>query len=143
MTVVNHVGLAVTDIDRSRRFYEEVLGFSFKNDLNVPDPVASKMFALDPPLGMRAAYLVRDGWVLELIGFEGDAVGARRERQINEPGLTHISLSVDDVDATVALVAQFGGEVLAERSYPGMVALIRDPDGQLLELLPMAYRDSL
>ena len=62
---------------------------------------------------------------------------------MNEPGLTHISFSVDDVDATCARVAELGGEVLAEQGFTGMVAMIRDPDGQLLELLPMTYRDTL
>ena len=33
MAIVNHVGLCVTDLDRSRRFYEEVLGFAWDRDL--------------------------------------------------------------------------------------------------------------
>ncbi|MEY2470168.1 MAG: lactoylglutathione lyase [Actinomycetota bacterium] len=143
MTVVNHVGLAVTDLARSRRFYEELLGFTFKNELEVPDGASTRMFDLKVPVGMRAAYLERDGWVLELLVFDESAAGPRRDRPITEPGLTHISLSVDDVDATCARVVELGGELLPDQSFPGMVALIRDPDGQLIELLPMAYRDTL
>ena len=143
MTVVNHVGLAVTDLARSRRFYEELLGFTFKNELEVPDGASTRMFDLKVPVAMRAAYLERDGWVLELLAFDPSATGPRRDRPITEPGLTHISLSVDDLDATCARVVELGGELLAERSFPGMVALIRDPDGQLIELLPMSYRDTL
>jgi catechol 2,3-dioxygenase-like lactoylglutathione lyase family enzyme len=143
MSVVNHVGLAVTDIERSRRFYEELLGFTFKNELDVPDVAATKMFVLDAPVGMRAAYLERDGWVLELLTFAPSVQSPRRDRSIAEPGLTHISLSVDDVDATCRRVVELGGEVLGDRSFPGMVMLIRDPDGQLIELLPMSYRESL
>ena len=58
---------------------------------------------------------------------------------MNEPGLTHISLSVDDLDATLARVPEFGGEVVAGSNI-GAGVFIRDPDGQLVELLPMAYR---
>ena len=61
---------------------------------------------------------------------------------MNEPGLTHISLSVDDIDAACARVAEFGGEVI-EASNIGAAVFVRDPDGQLLELLPMAYRRHL
>jgi hypothetical protein len=33
--------------------------------------------------------------------------------------------------------------VLTEQSFPGMVSMLRDPDGQLVEVLPMSYRESL
>jgi catechol 2,3-dioxygenase-like lactoylglutathione lyase family enzyme len=142
-SVVNHVGLAVADIARSRRFYEEVLGFEFRNEITVPDAAVSHMFLLDEPIGMRAAYLVRDGFVLELMAFENGTVTDWRERPFNEPGLTHLSICVDDIEDTESKAAAYGGEVLAARSFKGMVSLIRDPDGQLLELLPMTYRDTL
>ena len=61
---------------------------------------------------------------------------------MNEPGLTHLSLSVDDIDAVCARVAEFGGEVV-ESSNIGAAVFVRDPDGQLVELLPMAYRHHL
>jgi hypothetical protein len=32
---------------------------------------------------------------------------------------------------------------MPDRGFPGMVAMIRDPDGQTIELLPMAYRDTV
>jgi predicted enzyme related to lactoylglutathione lyase len=81
--------------------------------------------------------------VLELLHFA--AAGQTlpyRARTMNEPGLTHISLSVDDLDATLARVAEFGGEVVAGSNI-GAAAFIRDPDGQLVELLPMTYRRQL
>jgi lactoylglutathione lyase len=51
-------------------------------------------------------------------------------------------VSVDDIDATAAKAVEFGGSVL-EQTNVGAAVMIRDPDGQLLELLPMTYRDSL
>ena len=61
---------------------------------------------------------------------------------MNEPGLTHISLSVDDLDAVLARVAEYGGEVIADSNI-GAGVFIKDPDGQLVELLPMEYRRRL
>jgi len=141
-SVVNHVGLAVSDLARSRRFYEEVLGFTFKNEITVPDGATTHMFALEAPIGLRAAYLERDGWVLELLCPEATTVTSR-ERPMNEAGLTHISICVADVEDTESKAAAYGGEVLADRGFKGMVSLIRDPDGQLVELLPMSYRRRL
>jgi catechol 2,3-dioxygenase-like lactoylglutathione lyase family enzyme len=60
---------------------------------------------------------------------------------MNELGLTHISLSVDDIPATCALVEQYGGTVLHETQLDSASLFVRDPDGQLIELLPMAYAE--
>ena len=137
----NHVGQCVTDLARSRRFYEELLGFTVERELYPPDDPSSTLLRLPKPLGMTALYLRRDGLVLELLHF---ASGARpaRERVMNEPGLTHVSLSVDDIDSVCARVADYGGEVLPDTNI-GFGIFIRDPDGQLIELLPMSYREQL
>ena len=61
---------------------------------------------------------------------------------MNDPGLTHLSISVDDVRAAAAKVVEHGGEII-EESDVGLALFVRDPDGQLLELLPADYRDRL
>jgi catechol 2,3-dioxygenase-like lactoylglutathione lyase family enzyme len=137
----NHLGHCVSDLARSRRFYEELLGFEVERELHPPDDPSSTLLRLPKPLGMTALYLRRDGLVLELLHFKGGTKPAR-ERVMNEPGLTHVSVSVDDVDAVSARVAEYGGEVVADTNI-GVAIFIRDPDGQLLELLPMSYRDHL
>ena len=35
-----------------------------------------------------------------------------------------------------------GGEVLTDTDVGGLAIMVRDPDGQLLELMPMSYRDT-
>jgi len=140
VSAFNHVGLCVTDLARSRRFYEELLGFTHQRDLQVPDGPTSKLLRVAPPVGLSAVYLERDGFVLELLAFERDGNAPRRGRDFTEPGLTHLSVSVDDIAATCAQVADLGGEVLADTDLDGMAVMIRDPDGQLIELLPMSYR---
>ena len=136
MATVNHVGLCVTDLARSRAFYEGALGFRHRSDLTVPDGPAGTLLRVAPPVGLRAVYLERDGWVLELLHFDRPGNEPGRRRPFTEPGLTHISLTVDDLTSTRALVAEHGGEVLDDTEIPGMAVMVRDPDGQLLELLP-------
>jgi len=140
VSIVNHVGLCVTDLERSRRFYEELLGFTHQRDLAVPDAPAAKLLRVAEPVGMTAAYLEREGFVLELLHFDRNGNAPPRERSFTEPGLTHLSFSVDDIAATCARVAELGGEVLADTDMGGHAVMVRDPDGQLLELLPMSYR---
>ena len=143
MTAFNHVGQCVTDLDRSKRFYCELFGFVLEREINPPDDSSAKLMSLTPPLGMTAAYLVRDGLVLELLHYSAAAqTKPYRARTLNEPGLTHISLSVDDIDAVCARVPEYGGAVIASSSI-GAAMFVRDPDGQLVELLPMTYRRHL
>lgn len=132
----NHLGHCVTDLARSRRFYEEVLGFRFTRDLEVPDAPASQLLRVPAPVGMTAVYLELDGFVLELLHFDRDGNDPPRERSFTEPGLTHLSFSVTDLEATCALVREHGGEVLDDTNVAGRAVMVRDPDGQLLELLP-------
>jgi lactoylglutathione lyase len=144
VTVFNHLGQCVTDLARTRRFYETVFGFEFWREINPPDTPSDRLLRLDPPIGLTACYLRRGDFVLELLAFAGAGAqpGPAQARAMNEPGLTHLSLSVADVAATCEQVAAHGGEVLTDTDI-GAGIFVRDPEGQLVELLPMAYRDSL
>jgi catechol 2,3-dioxygenase-like lactoylglutathione lyase family enzyme len=140
-TAFNHLGHCVADLGRARQFYEELLGFEFQYELRPPDEASASLLRLEPPIGLTAVYLRRDGLVLELLHYDRGAE-APTPRVMNEPGLTHVSLSVDDLDAVCARVPEYGGEVLSDTNI-GAAVFVRDPDGQLVELLPMSYRDRL
>ena len=137
-TKVNHVGLCVTDVSRSRRFYEGALGFAFDRELRPPDDLTGKLLGIEPPVGLLAVYLTLGVFVLELLCFERPDNPAAPTRPLNEPGLTHLSLSTDDLAATVAAVIEHGGSVV-ESSDIGLAVMVRDPDGQLVELLPARH----
>ena len=102
MSVFNHVGQCVTDLERSKKFYVDVLGFEPWRELTFPDEPSDRLLRLTPPVGMTASYLRMDGFVLELLHFAGSGAAPLpfRERTMNEPGLTHVSVSVDDIAET-------------------------------------------
>jgi lactoylglutathione lyase len=133
-TTFNHVGLCVADRERSRRFYEGLLGFQRWWELDVPDDASAQVLQLPKPLGVRATYLVRDSLVLELIDYSEREVHAGPERVMDQVGLTHISFSVSDLRGVLEMVEEFGG-VVVDETVSEQSAMIRDPDGQLLELL--------
>jgi lactoylglutathione lyase len=133
-TTFNHVGLCVADRERSRRFYEGLLGFQFWWELDAPDDGTGQLLQLEEPVGLHATYLVRDGLVLELLDYSGHPVHAGPDRVMDQVGLTHISFSVSDLGGVLQKVDEFGGAVVDGTVSPDS-AMIRDPDGQLLELL--------
>ena len=140
-TSFNHIGLCVADRERSRRFYEGLLGFQFWWELELPDAGTEKLLQLQRPIGVRATYLVRDGLVLELLDYSKRDVHSQ-QRVMDDVGLTHISLSVSDLAAALAMVDEFGGSVVQE-TVTEQFAMIRDPDGQLIELLPDSWLTNL
>jgi lactoylglutathione lyase len=139
MSRFNHAGQVVTDLERSQRFYEEVLGFTYWYRISPPDEPTAKLLGLSPPVGLEAVYLTLDGFVLELMQLTAPGATAdHRARSMAEPGLTHVSVCVDDVRQTAARAAELGGTIV-EDSDVGAALFIRDPDGQLVELLPMGF----
>jgi len=140
-TSFNHIGLCVADRERSRHFYEGLLGFQFWWELELPDAGTEKLLQLQRPIGVRATYLVRDGLVLELLDYSKRDVHSQ-QRVMDDVGLTHISLSVSDLAAALAMVDEFGGSVVQE-TVTEQFAMIRDPDGQLIELLPDSWLTNL
>ncbi len=130
----NHVGLCVSDTARSRRFYQGLLGFAFWWELEPPDEATGTLLQLNEPIGLHATYLVRDGLVLELLAYSHRPLRAGSNRVMDQVGLTHLSLSVSDLSEVLAAVDQFGGSIV-EGTVSDQSAMIRDPDGQLLELL--------
>jgi catechol 2,3-dioxygenase-like lactoylglutathione lyase family enzyme len=133
-TIFNHIGLCVADGERSRRFYEGLLGFEFWWELEPPDDGTDRLLQLDKPVGLHATYLVRDGLVLELLDYSQREVRTGPERVMDEVGLTHLSFSVPDLAVVLTMVDRLGGSVV-EDTVSEQSAMIRDPDGQLIELL--------
>jgi lactoylglutathione lyase len=134
MTVFSHVGQCVRDLDATRAFYVAVLGFEEVMHLDISGAPSATLLRLPEPVKAEAVYLRRDGFVLELLSFSEPAPAARRERPIVEPGLTHSSFGVDDLDAACAAVVEHGGTVFEASRLPNAV-FVADPDGQMLELL--------
>ncbi len=138
---VAYVAIRVTDLERSLRFYRDLLGFReiSRFELDGPSPSAQLM-ELDE-LSVRARFLERDGIRIELQFLDLPA-----GRELPSPrvqlGLSHFGVRVSDFEATLArLVA--GGAMLLEASrfsHPGLgskVAVVEDPDGVRIELIQM------
>lgn len=135
---VSHFGLRVRDLDRSRSFYG-ALGFTEVKRLSVPDEMAAALLGLAPPIGFQAVYLQNAGVVLQLLTFSGYPAPEEAERGMVGAGLTHVSIAVDDIAAAQAAVQAAGGTVVADPGG-GFACMVRDPDGQLLELVHSRVR---
>ncbi len=137
---MSHIGICVSDWKRSLRFYHDVLGFRYVHELEVKGEPSDTLLRLKD-VALRAIYLEREGVRIELLYYDTPAcTGAAEPRPLNQLGLTHLSLRVDDLDAQIAEFAAAGVCVLNDtrieipRAHTKAV-FITDPDGTLIELV--------
>lgn len=137
---MTHVGICVSDIDRSLRFYRDLLGFTYRSELRVQGEPTDTLLRLRG-VDLQAIYLERDGTRIELLHYVSPgASGDTGPRAMNARGLTHLSLRVDSVSATLATLRAGGVRVLDETlidipDFGAAAVFIADPDGTLIELV--------
>jgi lactoylglutathione lyase len=138
---MSHVGLAVSDLEASLRFYSEGLGFEVGARFEAGDDVAA-VSEVEPPVRSRSQYLSKDGFRLELLDWEIPGVQGSPSAVRNQLGLTHLCLEVDDLaETTDRLIAAGatevpGASVVVERGPLDIaIAVLADPDGTRIELL--------
>jgi glyoxylase I family protein len=136
---LTHIGICVSDMERSLRFYRDVLGFTQEHELRVEGEPTDTLLRLRD-VKLHALYLHRDGIRIELLHFASPPAPPRRERAMHEPGLTHLSFRVADLEETLSALRAAGGRVLEETvirfpEFQAGAAFVTDPDGQLIELV--------
>lgn len=137
---VTHLGICVSDLEASLAFYRDALGFETLSELEASGPETSALLAL-PDARLRAVYLRRDGFVIELLHYRRPgAVGDGAPRAMNRLGLTHLSLRVPDLGAAIAALEDHGANVLHEtrienRQLGARAVFALDPDGTRIELV--------
>ncbi len=137
----SHLGICVSDLDRSLRFYRDALGFELVASHRVGEEFSALMELEGVKLESRM--VARDGVTIELLGFEHPhPFGERDRRAMNQLGLTHLSLRVDDIDTVASDIERLGGEVvrttrtsLGAPSSPLDFIYCTDPDGVRIELM--------
>ena len=137
---LTHLGICVSDLERSLRFYCDVLGCTEVGRLDLQGESVEILNGMKPPVRVRVSYIERDGWRLELMEYpEPGPIGPAEPKPMNRLGLTHLSLRVSDLDATCARIEAAGGGVLTESRLdmpgPSHIVMVHDPDGQRLELI--------
>ena len=126
---IAHIGIAVRSIDEALGFYRDQLGLSVSEYIDAPER------------GLRIAMLQCGEAVLELmepVGSESQIQGFLDKRG---PGIHHLCLQVDDIDASLNELDE-GGVRLVNRTsergaegYPVAFIHPKATGGVLLELL--------
>jgi methylmalonyl-CoA epimerase len=133
--ILDHIGIAVQDIDKALAFYRDALGL----DIHPPEEVATER--------VRARAVPVGGPSLELL--EATAPDSAIATYISKrgPGLHHVTLRVDDLRAALAHLSARGVRLINSEPRPGaegsLVAFIHPSaaHGVLVELKQRAEPD--
>jgi lactoylglutathione lyase len=136
-TAFSHVGICVSDLERSIRFYCDGLGFERGESIPI-DATFGAALEVPGDLSLTSQFIRRNGLAIELLYYVTPAPTGLPSEHRNQLGLTHLSFYVDDVDATAtALVAAGGTSIESTRTTSEGIDLLflRDPDGVRVELM--------
>lgn len=139
----SHIGICVTDLDRSVRFYTRVFGFALLYQLDFENNEVAATMEQDGKF--RSAMLIRDDIRIELLQWvDVPTTGSGVRKPMTELGFTHLSFRVEDVDGLTEDILAAGGTlvettrtVLGDADDPasGRFIYLTDPDGTRIELM--------
>ncbi len=116
-----HIGVFITDIERSKKFYGEILGFTLDTTHELP--------------GAHIAIMSAGTCILELVEIVGEA-------QYPEGVVNHIAMEVEDLAQAMKELAAKGikfdtAEPVVDEKMCGGVTYIffRGPDNEKIEIL--------
>jgi catechol 2,3-dioxygenase-like lactoylglutathione lyase family enzyme len=135
-----HIGICVADLERSIHFYRDLLGFRRRSEFRVQGEPSDTLLRLKD-VDLRAVYLERDGTRIELLSYAAPvASGSDEPRAMNQRGLTHLSLRVEDLAGMLNDLRRAGVKILDKTridipAFAAGAVFVCDPDGTLIELV--------
>jgi catechol 2,3-dioxygenase-like lactoylglutathione lyase family enzyme len=118
---LHHTALISSDVERTVRFYQDVLGFPLTELIENRDYPGSSHFFFD----------IGNGNLLAFFDFPGLDVGPYAEVL---GGLHHMAISVEP-DRWAALVERLTAAGVPHEVHSGVSVYFRDPDGARIELI--------
>ncbi len=117
---IEHVGIRVKDLERSVKFYSQVLGFMVRGHTE------------NKQTGLKIAFLKVGDSEIELLQYPNE------EERLSQGVIAHIAFRVDVIEDVLANLMDAGVEVRDESPKEVFgdtkIAFFYGPDGELLEL---------
>lgn len=132
MKRIDHVGIAIADVAAAKKLYEDLLGLKLTREEVVSDQ------------GVRTYFYPIAGVKLELLESTTPDGPIARHLEKRGPGMQHLAIEVDDIEAAIAELKAKGVRMLDDVPRKGVentrIAFVhpRDTHGVLLELVELA-----
>ena len=142
---VAHIGITVSDLDRSVSFYKNELGLEYVGEMFMEGPSTEALFQR-ASANARVAYLKtldEHAPLVELIQFT-DKPSECDEPTLFKTSISELCFMVDDIDAEYSRLSDLGVKFMSEPQTfdstqygfgKSRAVYLYDPDGNILELI--------
>jgi glyoxylase I family protein len=134
-----HVGIVVNDLEKTRDFWINNLGFKPHIEAKEESPYIDELLAIKDPDLTTVKLIDSKGFIIELLKFDNYQVENSWSGDLKTTGLTHIALTVDNLDELVNELKKQNYQPLSEiKTSPNKkvkVVFVRGPEGIILELV--------
>jgi catechol 2,3-dioxygenase-like lactoylglutathione lyase family enzyme len=142
INAIGHIGVCVSDLERSLRFWRDGLGFEVLREWTFRGRSWRQVLELDD-LDLHSRIIRRDHVTFELMCFvKPGHIGPAERRPMNQLGFTHIAVWVSDIDEVAKRILEYGGSIVESTrtlfdhpNLQGSWLVCTDPDGIRVELV--------
>ena len=129
----------VNDLEKTRDFWINTLGFKLHIEAKEESPYIDELLAIKEPMLTTVKLIDSKGFIIELLKFENYQVENSWSGDLKTTGLTHIALTVDNLDELVDNLKIQNYQTLSEiKISPNKkvkVAFVKGPEATMLELV--------
>ena len=129
----------VNDLETTRDFWINTLGFKLHIEAKEESPYIDELLAIKDPRLTTVKLIDSKGFIIELLKFENYKAENSWSGDLKTTGLTHIALSVDNLDELVDILRKLDYQTISEiKTSPNKkvkVVFVRGPEGIMLELV--------
>ena len=140
ITHIRHTGIVVDNLKSALEFYQGLLGFQIVKTMEENGPFIETILGLDGVDLTTVKMCTPDGSMIELLYFKTHPDNSKAlARKLYERGISHIALTVDDLDTDYQQIQNAGARFISPpQTNPegtAKVAFCEDPHGNILELV--------
>jgi catechol 2,3-dioxygenase-like lactoylglutathione lyase family enzyme len=133
------VGIVVNDLKKTKDFWVNILGFKRHIEAVEESPYIDELLAIKGPSLKTVKLIDSKGFIIELLKFENYQVENSWAGDLKTTGLTHIALTVDNLDELVDNLKKQNYKPLSDiKISPNKkvkVVFVNGPESLMLELV--------
>jgi catechol 2,3-dioxygenase-like lactoylglutathione lyase family enzyme len=134
-----HVGIVVKDLAKTTEFWVNLIGFKLHIDAKEISPYIDELLGIANPELRTVKLIDENGFIIELLEFANYPAKDNWEGSLATTGLTHIALTVSDLESLAAKLNKndhkFISEIKKSPNGAVKVVFVKGPEGLMLELV--------
>ena len=133
------MGIVVNDLEKTRDFWINTLGFKLHIEAKEESPYIDELLAIKDPRLTTVKLIDSNGFIIELLKFENYQVENSWSGDLKTTGLTHIALTVGNLDELVDNLKKQNyaplSDIKISPSKKVKVVFVKGPETIMLELV--------